>query len=63
VSSTKHPWDKWLGRKRPFRLVRYTDYTAMPHSMSVMIRTAAAARGLRVAVLIEEDTLVVTVLR
>ncbi len=62
VQQPQHdPWDKWLKRKR-FRLVRGRHYNCMPHSMGVQVRTAAANRGLRVSVLINEDTLLVEVL-
>lgn len=54
----KYPWDEWLRRRR-LRLVRGIDFDCQPHSMSVMIRTRAARRGLRVSVSIDESVITV----
>jgi len=56
--SVRHPWDKWLKRKKLI-LIRGRDFRCQPHSMSVMVRNAAYARGIRVSVRIDEDTLTV----
>ena len=47
----RHPWDRWF-KKDQFTLVRGRDFACMAHSMSVQVRSAAAARGLYVRVLI-----------
>jgi len=54
-----YPWDRWFRHNR-FRLVRGVHYHCQPHSMSVMVRNAASARGVRVSVLIAEGTLIVS---
>ena len=59
----KYPWEVWFARKEVFRLKRHVDFDAAPHSMSVQIRQAAANRGKRVSVLIENDVLLVRVIR
>lgn len=64
-SQVRYPWDRWFGsasrRRRQFVLVKGKDYHCMSHSMSVQVRNAAAARGLRVSVHISVyDTLSVT---
>lgn len=57
----RYPWDQWFNCPQ-LRLVRGKDFNGMPHAMAVQMRNAAAKRGLRVSVKIEEDTLIVTVL-
>lgn len=56
-----YPWDRWvrLLRRKKLTLRRGRDYHCQPHSMSVMVRNAAVARGIRVQVLINEDVLTV----
>lgn len=54
----RYPWNKWF-RRRKFTLVRGKHFHCQPHSMSVQVRNAAAARDLWSSVLIEEDTLTV----
>ncbi len=52
----RYPWDKWFA-KRKFTITRGKEFTCMPHSMSVQVRTAAAKRGISVSVEIDEDVL------
>lgn len=56
----RYPWDEWLAYKRPYRLKRGKDFRCMTHSMSVQIRNAAIARGMRVSVEIKGQYLWVT---
>lgn len=59
----KYPWDKWLARKKEFTLVRGVHFDAQVHGMAQAIRNAAGRREKRVHISIEEDTLLVKVLR
>ena len=58
----RYPWDKWFKRNKTV-LVRGEDYECQPHSMGVQVRDAAAKRGLRVSVEIDEGTITATVYR
>jgi len=58
----RYPWDKWLSRKRKFKLLRGVDFFCQPHSMGMQIRNAATIRGLRAKVHILEDLLEVEVI-
>ena len=55
----RYPYDKWFSRNRRYRLRRGTDFYCQPHSMSVLLREAAAKRGVRVSVFIDGNLLTV----
>ena len=55
----QYPWDPWLARRTPLRLVRGKHYHCQPHSMSVQVRRAARLRGLVVRVHIDDDVVTV----
>jgi len=57
--NAKYPWNRWLNRKQKLTLRRGVDYHCQPHSMAVMIRNAAAVRGVRVSVYLDEGTITV----
>lgn len=44
-----YPWDKWLGKKRPFEIRQGVDFSCQLHSMAQQIRNVAKKRGLRVS--------------
>jgi len=61
ATPVRYPWDQWFATTRKQRrLVRGKHFHCQPHSMSIQVRAAAALRGLRVSVYIEEQTLIVT---
>lgn len=55
----RYPWDEWF-EVNPLVLVRGKHFHCQPHSMSVMVRNAAEARGFWVRVFINEGTLTIT---
>lgn len=58
----RYPWDKWLRRKKPFRLTQGEDYQGLSHSMQQQVRNAAYRFGYRVSIQTKQDHLIVTVL-
>ncbi len=63
MSNCKYPWDRWLKRKRKFKLKRGVDYDCMTHAMAVAVRKAATRHDVSVSVGIGEDYLTVKVQR
>ena len=57
----RYPWDEWLAHKRTFRLRKGKDFQCASYVMGVQVRTAAAKRDLKVSIIIEGDTLIITV--
>jgi hypothetical protein len=55
-SQLRHPWKKWLRKKR-LHLVRGRDFYCQPHSMMIQIRGKATRIGCSVSVSIREDEL------
>lgn len=53
--SVRYPWDQWF-KRRKFRLVRHRQFNCQCHSMGVQVRNAAAKRGIRISINIDEDT-------
>jgi len=60
----RYPWDEWFKKAAvaPIHLTKGTDFPCQVHSMGIQVRTAAAARGLAVKVLTNDDTITVEVL-
>lgn len=56
-----YPWDKWMNRKTPLKLVRGRDYHCQPHSMAQQCRNAAGRYGVSISVSIEDGTITVRV--
>ena len=52
-----YPWEKWL-TKKGVRLKQGVDYFCQPWSFGVLARNAARRRGLKVAVNLLEDGVV-----
>ena len=57
----RYPWEKWFTKKGKkdgiFHLKRGREFTCQPHSMAQQVRNAAAARRVKVSIVIDGDQL------
>jgi hypothetical protein len=57
----RYPWQKWLDRKSPLRLVRGRDFDCQTYAMAQQFRNAAWRLGKEhIHVNVEGDTLTIT---
>jgi len=52
----KHPWDKWMARKR-LKLKKGRDFICEPHGLAQQIRRHAADRDLKASITISDGVL------
>lgn len=58
----KYPWDEWFLRLKTKPLILHAgkDYTCQAHGMAQQIRNVANHRNVAISILIENDTLTVS---